>query len=450
MDAEILARIQFGFTAAFHYIFPPLSIGLGLMLVIMEGMYLKTKNKLYEQMTRFWVKVFALIFGLGVASGIVLEFGFGTNWASFSRFAGDIFGGVLAAEGIFAFFLESGFLAILVFGWDKVSPRMHFFSTIMVALGSTLSAVWIVAANSWMQTPAGHKIVDRGTYERAELVDFWAVVFNPSSMERLAHVLSGAWVAGAFFVMSVSAYYLLKNKHVDFAKASMRIALSLAIFASLLQLYTGHVSAAGVADNQPMKLAAMVGHYDSAQPADWHLFGWVNPAAGTVTGVSIPGMTSWLLHRDATEPVPGLWSVPPEDRPPVHMVFQAYHLMVPIGMALIFLSLAAGVEWARGKLWTSKLLLTALVWAVILPQLANQLGWIVAEVGRQPWIVYGYMRTSEGLSKAVSAAEVMTSLVLFGIVYAMLFVLFIFLLDRKIKAGPDAGLPEPADRRLTL
>ena len=212
MDTEILARIQFAFTIGFHYIYPPLSIGLGVLLVLMEGMYLKTKNKIYESITRFWIKIFALIFAMGVATGIVMEFEFGTNWASYSRFVGDVFGSALAAEGIFAFFLESGFLAILVFGWKKVSPSMHFFSTLMVSLGAMLSAVWIVVANSWQQTPAGYHLVDNGGILRAEITDFWALVFNPSSVDRLLHTLSGAWLAGAFLVISVSAFYILKNQ----------------------------------------------------------------------------------------------------------------------------------------------------------------------------------------------------------------------------------------------
>src|SRR3990172_1371646 len=233
MDTEILARIQFAFTVAFHYIYPPLSIGLGILLVMMEGMYIKTKNPLYEQMTKFWVKVFALTFAIGVATGIVMEFEFGTNWATYSRFVGDVFGSALAAEGIFAFFLESGFLALLVFGWDKVKPRTHFISTIMVSLGSMFSAVWIVVANSWQQTPAGFHIVGEGLNARAEITDFWAMVFNPSSMHRLGHVLIGCFILGAFFVMSLSAYYVLRQRHVEMSKKMFDLALILGTVSSL-------------------------------------------------------------------------------------------------------------------------------------------------------------------------------------------------------------------------
>lgn len=438
MDVEILARIQFAFTIAFHYIFPPLSIGLGVILVLMEGMYLKTKNPLYERMTKFWVKVFALTFAIGVASGIVMEFEFGTNWATYSRFVGDVFGSALAAEGIFAFFLESGFLAVLVFGWDKVSPRIHFFSTIMVSFGSMLSAVWIVVANSWQQTPAGFHIVGEGLNARAEITDFWEMVFNPSSMERLSHVLSGAWLAGAFLVISVSAYYLIKNKHIDFAKQSMKIALVLAMFASLFQLFTGHQSAMGISETQPAKLAAYEAHFDSSSSADMYLFGWVNEDNQEVNfGVALPGFLSYLLHGDSDAKVTGLNAFKEEDRPPVNIVFQSYHLMVAIGFFLIAISIVGIIFWKQNKLFETKWLLWIFVFSVLGPQIANQLGWLSAEVGRQPWIVYGLLRTSDALSKVVEAGQVWFSLILFMIIYALLFVLFIYLLNEKIQHGPE-------------
>ncbi len=443
-DAEILSRIQFAVTIGFHYIYPPLSIGLGVILVFMEGMYLKTKNKMYEDMTKFWVKVFALTFAMGVATGIVMEFQFGTNWATYSRFVGDVFGSALAAEGIFAFFLESGFLAILVFGWNKVSSRMHFISTIMVTLGAHMSAVWIVVANSWQQTPAGHQIVGEGVARRAEMVDFWGLIFNPSSVDRLSHTLSGAWLAAAFFVISVAAWYLIKNKHTGFAKSSMKIAVGLAIFASLFQLFTGHSSADGVAANQPAKLAAFEGHYKTG-PADMYLFGWVDDEKEEVTGVKIPGFLSYLVHFDTEKPVTGLDKFPKDERPPVNTVFQLYHIMVAIGMALIFLSLLTGFFWWRGTLWDKKWYLKILVVTVLLPQIANQIGWAAAEIGRQPWIVYGLLKTKDALSKSVDASQVTFSLIFFSLIYLLLFFLFLFLLDRKIKHGPDSSVAIEAE-----
>jgi len=437
MDTEILARVQFAFTIAFHYIYPPLSIGLGLILVIMEGMYLKTGNKLYEKMTRFWIKIFALIFGIGVATGIIMEFEFGTNWATYSKYVGDIFGSALAAEGIFAFALESGFLGILLFGWNRVSPKVHFFSTLMVFLGAMFSAVWIVVANSWQQTPAGFHIVGEGLNARAEITDFWAMVFNPSSVDRLTHVWIAAFLAGAFLVLSVNAYYILKNKYLEIAKPSFKIALVVATVFSLAQLFTGSRSADGVATNQPAKLAAMEGHYDSSAVADMYLFGWVNNKTKNTNGIKIPGGLSFLIHGDFKTPVTGLNAFNPNSRPTqVNAVFQVYHIMIAIGMSLILLSLYACWQWKRNQLFEKKWLLVIFVWSVLLPQIGNQAGWFTAEMGRQPWVVYGLLRTSDALSRAVSANQIIFSLVLFTLVYATLFVLFIYLLNKKIKHGP--------------
>ncbi len=440
MDVELLSRVQFAVTVAFHFLFPPLSIGLGLILVIMEGLYLKTKNPLYLDMTRFWAKVFGLVFAIGVATGIAMEFQFGTNWSTYSRFVGDVFGSALAAEGIFAFFLESGFLAVLLFGWNRVSRRMHYAATILVALGAHFSAVWIIVANSWQQTPAGYKIVEHVGGARAEITDFWEVVFNPSSMQRLSHTVAASWQAGAFLVLSVAAFYLLRKRHVEFARASMKIALVVAVAASLLQLVTGHWSAVGVARTQPTKLAAYEAHYVESGPAGLYLFGWVDDANQEVTGVQVPGLTSLLVDFDSSSPLQGLTAVPEDERPPINLVFQSYHLMVAIGMGLIALSLI-GLLYLRGeRLFRTRWLLWLFVFAVLGPELASQVGWLSAEVGRQPWVVYGELRTSDAFSPSVSRGEVLTSLTMFLVVYALLFALFIFLLDRKIKTGPSDGI----------
>ncbi len=445
MDVEILSRIQFAFTIAFHYIYPPLSIGLGLILVIMEGLYLKTGNKIYEDMTRFWIRIFALIFGLGVATGIIMEFEFGTNWATYSRYVGDIFGSALAAEGIFAFALESGFLGILLFGWNRVSSKVHFFSTIMVFLGSMFSAVWIVVANSWQQTPAGYHIVGEGMNARAEITDFWAMVFNPSSMDRLWHVWIGAFLAGAFLVLSVNAYYIIRNKHLQIAKPSFKIALAVATVFSLAQLFTGHRSADVVAKYQPAKLAALEGHFDSSAKADMYLLGWVDKEKQQTYGLKVPGGLSFLIHQDFTKPVTGLNAFAEGEKPTqVNSIFQFYHIMVAIGMALIALTLFACIQWRRGNLFQQRWLMIVFCYAVLLPQIANQCGWFAAEMGRQPWVVYGLLKTSDALSKNVKAEQVMISLILFTLVYAMLFVLFLYLLNKKIKHGPELHL-EPLD-----
>ncbi|MBN2371976.1 MAG: cytochrome ubiquinol oxidase subunit I [Vicinamibacteria bacterium] len=446
MDAALLSRLQFALTIAFHYIFPPLSIGLGVILVVMEAFYIKTREPIYRHMTRFWAGVFGLIFAMGVATGIVMEFQFGTNWSAYSRFVGDVFGSALAAEGIFAFFLESGFLALLLFGWDKVSPAVHFMSTILVCLGAHFSAVWIVVANSWMQTPAGFRIVGEGMTRRAETVGFWAVVFNPSSMERLSHTLLGAWQAGAFFVLSVSAWYLLTRRHLDFARRSMKIGLAVALLSSLGSVITGDISVRVVAEHQPAKLAAIEGHYAAEAPASLNVFGWVDERNERVVGIALPGMLSFLLHGDSTTPITGLRTYAPEDRPPVNIVFQSFHAMVLLGGILLLLALAGVLYLWRGKLFEARWLLWSFVFAVLGPQLANQLGWLTAEVGRQPWIVQGLMRTTAAVSPAVKPAEILTSLVLFGVIYGLLFFLFLFLLDRKIRQGPLAEDLETAGR----
>jgi len=444
MDVEILARIQFAFTIGFHYIYPPLSIGLGLILVIMEGMYLRTGNKIYEQAVRFWIRIFALIFGIGVATGIIMEFEFGTNWATYSKYVGDIFGSALAAEGIFAFALESGFLGILIFGWNRVGPRVHFFSTVMVFFGSLFSAVWIVVANSWQQTPAGFHIVGQGMNARAEITDFWAMVFNPSSVDRLLHVWIAAILAGAFLVLSVNAWYILHKKHLEIARPSFKIALTVALIFSLLQLFTGSRSADGVAKYQPAKLAAMEGHYDSSARADMFLLGYVNKKKEKAVGLSIPGGLSFLVHGHFDAPVRGLRSFRADERPSqVNAVFQFYHIMIIVGMAMIALSIYGSWLWWRKKLFDKKWLLHVFVWGVVLPQIGNQAGWFTAEMGRQPWVVYGLLRTSDALSKTVTANQIIFSLILFTIVYIVLFILFIFLLNRKIQHGPvDHGTKE--------
>ena len=446
MDVEILARIQFAFTVAFHYIYPPLSIGIGLIMVIMESLYLKTGKKEYEILTRFWIKLFAITFGIGVATGIIMEFEFGTNWAVYSRYVGDIFGSALAAEGLFAFGLESAFLGVLLFGWHRVKPWVHLVSTIGVFLGSMFSAVWIVVANSWQQTPAGYHIVGEGLNARAEVTDFWAMVFNPSSMDRLVHTWQGSFLAGAFLVLSVHAYYLRKGRYTEISKKAFKIALVVATVFSLSQLVSGHSSADGVAVNQPAKLAAMEGHFDKSAPADLYLLGWVDKEKQEVTGIGIPGGLSFLVHQDFKAPITGLNSFPEEDRPSqINAVFQFYHIMIAIGMLLIGLTLYASFLWWRGKLFETKWLLWIFSFSVILPQIANQVGWFAAEMGRQPWVVYGHLRTNEAFSQEVSSHQIVFSLIMFTVVYALLLVLFIYMVNKKIKHGPYDELSEPVN-----
>ena len=437
METEILARVQFALTIAFHYIYPPLSIGLGLLMVVFKGIYLRTGKKEYDTLARFWTRIFSLTFGLGVATGIVMEFEFGTNWATYSRYVGDIFGSALAAEGVFAFALESTCLGIVLFGWNKVKPIWHFLATLGVFLGSMCSAIWIVIANSWQQTPAGYVVAGEGLQAKAVITDFWAMVFNPSSVDRIWHVWQGAFLAGIFLVLSVHAWYLLKGRHVEISKKAFKVTLIIATVVCLLQLVSGHSSADGVAQNQPEKLAAMEGHFQTG-PADLYLFGWVDKQNEVTHGVKIPNGLSYMIHYDTAAPVTGLDQYPVEDRPgQVNAVFQFYHIMVAIGMFLIALTLYASFLLWRGKLYDKRWLLHIFVWSVLLPQIGNQVGWFAAEMGRQPWRVYKLLRTSEALSKSVSANQILFAIILFTVIYIILFALFIYLMNKKIVHGID-------------
>ena len=445
-DVQTLSRIQFALTIMFHYLFPPLSIGLGALMVIMEGMYLRTKNRQWETIARFWTRIFAVNFAMGVATGIVMEFQFGTNWSSYSRYVGDVFGSALASEGIFAFFLESGFLSILVFGWDRVSSKMHFFSTCMVALGAIFSSVWIIIANSWQQTPVGYKIAtytnpDGTSWSRAEITDFWALVFNPSAMPRLGHVVCGAFILGAFFVMSISAFYILKKRHLELSKKMFTVALLFGFCATLGAPAMGHLQAHVAHKYQPAKLDAFEGNFKTTTGGTpIYLFGLPDPETETVKyGIYVPGGLSFLVHGNFTEPVLGLDQVAPnlEDRPPAVLPFITYHIMVGIGSGLIgLLALAVFLRW-KNKLFENKLLMMVFVVAVVGPYIANQAGWVSCEVGRQPWVVYGLLRTKDAVSKSVSAGQVMASIVMFGVIYALLFAVWVYVLNDKIQHGPE-------------
>jgi len=445
-----LSRIQFALTIMFHYLFPPLSIGLGLLMVIMEAQYLRTKDPQYEVMARFWTRIFAVNFAVGVASGIVMEFQFGTNWATYSRFVGDVFGSALAAEGIFAFFLESGFLGLLVFGWDRVGPKTHFFATLMVFTGSVFSAVWIIIANSWQQTPAGFRLVMHEGAMRAEVTDFWAMIFNPSSMHRLGHTLLGSFILGAFFVMSISAWYLLKRRHEEFAKKSFSIALVVGAVMSWSMLISGHAQAGAVAVNQPAKLAAFEGHFHTEDKGtDLYVVGWPDVEQERVKmGIAIPKMLSFLVHNDFDTPIPGLDQFPEEDRPPVVVPFVTYHVMVGLGMFFIALTSFGLLMLWRGKLFDNRRLLWVFVASVIGPYIANHSGWVAAEVGRQPWVVYGLLRTKDAVSHIVPPEHVIASIVMFSVLYAALFALWLFVINEKVRHGPaslDAKSPAASE-----
>lgn len=409
------------------------------MIVIMEGLYLYTKKDVYKQMTKFWTNIFALSFAMGVATGIVQAFAFGNNWARYSVFVGDVFGSALAAEGIFAFFLEAGFLGLMLFGWDKVKPKTHYLSTVLVALGAHFSAIWITVVNSWMQTPAGYKIIGEGSQAKAVVTDFWVMIFNYSSVVRITHVLIGAWLTGAFILLSVSAFYLLKKRHIEFAKKTMQIALITASIMVILQLISADSSAEVVAKHQPEKLAAMEGVFETKEHTPLVIIGYPDMKKNEVVGLKIPSLLSLLTYKDPVKAVTGLDKFDRKDWPNVPIVFQSYHLMIYAWGGMLLGAMSGAYLFFRKKIEQSKWVLRYLVISVLFPYIANEAGWFTAECGRQPWIVYHLLRTSKGVSLSISASQVLGSLIMFIFIYVLLFALFIFLLNRKIQGGPSGS-----------
>lgn len=437
MDPVLLSRIQFAFTVGFHYIFPPLTIGLAWLILWFQSVYYFKKRNEYRIIADFWLKLFGMTFAVGVATGITMEFQFGTNWANYSKFVGDIFGAPLAAEGIFAFFLESSFLGILLYGKDKISPKLYWISGLMVTLGSTFSAFWIIVANSWQQTPSGY-VIRNG---RAELVDFFAAVFNPSTIPRYLHTINGALISGGFFVMGISAYYLIKNKNICFAQISLKTSLIFTLLPSIFILPIGHYQAIQVAETQPTKLAAFEGLWESGHHAPLLLFG-IPSAEQEVTkySLSIPGGLSLLVGGSFATKVQGLKDFIKEERPPIALSFYSFHLMVILGTYFIMLTVLLLFLLWKKRLFENKTILRLVLYSIPLPIIANELGWIAAEVGRQPWIVQGLLKTKDAISFSVPVEQIVASLVFFIIVYAILFVLWIYLLKHKIDQGPEEVL----------
>ena len=440
LDAELLARLQFTLTASYHFIFPPLSMGLGLMLLFVSGMYLRTKDPKWRQLQFFWVKVYGIVFAMGVATGVVMEFEFGMNWAEYSRFVGNVFGSLLAAEGVFAFFLEGGFLGLMLFGGNRLGPRMWFLASFMVVFGAHFSAIWITAANSWMQTPDGYELQLVPEPVRAVMTDFWATVFTPSFVTRLLHVFFASWTAGAALMASVGAWYILrKPQFADLGKACLSIALPAFIIFSVANGFIfGPESARSVAENQPTKLAAMEGIYQTEENAPAYLFGWVDEGSGETIGLAVPGLLTFLSGQDVVTGIND-FEVPPTV---VNLTFQAYHLMVGLGMAIIpFALLAAGLWFWKRKLLDLRWALWIVVSSVFVALFVITMGWWVAELGRQPWIVYELMLTADATSPVVEAWEIVLSLGGFVLIYLLLLALFLYLLNRKIQRGP-ASLEE--------
>jgi cytochrome d ubiquinol oxidase subunit I len=431
MDVLMLSRLQFAAATFFHFLFVPLTLGLSVLVAIMETLYVSRGDEDYKRMAKFWGKLFVINFAIGVVTGITLEFQFGTNWSRYSRYVGDIFGSLLAIEATLAFFLESTFIAVWIFGWKKLSPRMHAVSIWLVALASNLSAYWILAANSFMQHPVGY-VLRNG---RAELNDFMAIVTQKWAVLEFVHTVGGAYIVGGFFVMGISAWHLLRGHDKVLFQKSFRLASVFALSMALFSAINGDLSGKEVAEHQPSKLAAMESHWQTQKPAPMYLL--VVPdeknARNSLELFPIPGALSFLAFGDFQAEVKGLNDIPPADRPPVTLTFLSFRLMVGLGTLFILLSALAWLK--RNKLEQNRWLLNILVWAIPLPYLAMQAGWAVAEVGRQPWIVWGMMRTADAVSP-IAVSQVAVSFTAFILIYGLLGLAAFFLLFKYARKGP--------------
>jgi cytochrome bd ubiquinol oxidase subunit I len=437
LDATLLSRIQFGFTITFHILFPAFSIGLAGFLVALEVLWLRTQQPRYWRLLRFWTTVFALSFGMGVVSGLVLAYEFGTNWSGLMAKAGQIMGPLLSYETLTAFFLEASFLGVLLFGWKRVSARVHFFSTCMVALGTCISAFWIMASNSWMQTPAGYAVRD-GVYVPT---DWWAIVFNPSFPVRYAHMLLAAYLATAFVVAGVAAGYLLKGRFVPLARPMLALALVMVVPLAPLQIAIGDAAGLVVRDHQPAKLAAMEAQW-STEVMPLRLFAWPDAAAARNRfEIGIPRLGSLITQHSFDVPVKGLLDFPAADRPNAFVLFWSFRLMVGIGMLMLAIAAAAVVLALRRRLYDSRWFLHTLTWASPLGFVAIVSGWYTAEIGRQPYVIYGLLRTADAASP-VPAPQVALSLALFVVVYCVVFGSGFWYLARTLRTGPvEVALP---------
>ncbi len=431
MDVVFLSRLQFATAVMFHFLFVPLTLGLSIMIAYMETKYVRTGDELYLRMTKFWGKLFLINFAVGVVTGITLEFQFGTNWSRYSAFVGDIFGSLLAIEATVAFFLESTLLGVWIFGWNKISKRAHAAVMWLVAAAGNLSAIWILMANGWMQHPVGYTIRNG----RAELTDFAAVVFNKFAILQFFHMVGAGIVLSAFFVMGISAYHLLKKQHIDFFTRSFRIGLVMGLIFSIFVAAEGDVHGIHVTEVQPVKLAAMESHWETSRNAPLHLLAIPDEEKeeNIVQIGSIPGLLSFLGYHDFNAEVKGLKDFPKDERPPVFITFVAFRTMVFLGSLFILLTI---IGWfKRNRLLESPRYLKVMLWSIPLPYIAIQMGWVLAEVGRQPWIVYGLMKTKDAASP-IAGSQVLTTLIGFFLVYGLLGAAGFYLMVQKAKKGP--------------
>lgn len=433
MDPVLLARIQFAFTVSFHIIFPAISIGLSSFLAVVEGTWLITKKDHFRDVYMFWVKIFAVTFGMGVVSGIVMSYEFGTNWSVFSDRVANVLGPLLGFEVLTAFFLEASFLGIMLFGWGRVSKRMHFAATCIVAVGTLISAFWILSANSWMQTPQGFTLAQDG---RLMPTDWIKIIFNPSFPYRLIHMVIAAYLTTAFFVGGVGSFFLLKNRNLAHARIMLGMAVMMAALVAPLQLFVGHAHGENTLHYQPVKVAAMEGNWDHEDNAPLFLFGIPSQEEETTKyGISIPGGASWVLTGDMGGKIPTLKAFPKENRPPVAWVFWSFRVMVAMGLLMIALGFISAVQYFRKKLFHSPWIHRC--WIAMIPSgfMALLAGWFVTEIGRQPWTAYGVIRTTESVSPAIIGPQVAWSLMAFIVLYTIIFAAGVYYILKIIHKG---------------
>ncbi|MGD0233954.1 MAG: cytochrome ubiquinol oxidase subunit I [Syntrophorhabdales bacterium] len=445
IEPIFLSRLQFALTIGFHILFPTLTIGLGIYLVVVEALWLRTRQELYYRMYRFWAKVFAINFGIGVVTGVVMEFQFGTNWARFVTTAANVFSPFLYFEVLTAFFLEAGFLGIMLFGWKRVRPGIHFLATCLVAGGAILSSGWIMAANSWMQTPTGFYLADG----KFMVTNFWPVIFNPSFTIRVSHMVMACFETSVFAIAGISAYFLLKGVDAPFYRRSMGVALLMAAIFAPLQVYVGDTSGREVFHHQPAKLAAIEGHWETNKDggAPLSLIGIPDmKEERTFFEIEVPDGLSLLVTHTLTGRVPGLKEFPRQDRPNSPVVYWAFRAMAGIGFIFLFVMLWAGILWWRGRLFQDRLFLWTLVAVQPLGWLAVEMGWVTTEVGRQPWLIYNLVRTSQGTS-TIPAGNVIWSLGLFVIIFLSIGGSYLYYLFKTLRAGPDLTSPIPPVQR---
>jgi len=438
MDALLLSRLQFAVTGMFHFIFVPLTLGLSIMVAWMETRYVMTGDTTWLRMTKFWGKLFLINFALGVVTGITMEFQFGMNWAEYSRYVGDIFGAPLAIEATVAFFLESVFIGLWIFGWDKVSKKVHLLAIWLVAIATNLSGLVIILANAWMQSPVGYVLRNK----RAEMIDFIAVLTNPYGLVKFGHQITSAYTVAAFFVMGISAWHLLRKNELEFFKRSFKQAALFGLAATVMVAVIGDLSSVKAAQVQPAKFAAMESIWETKKGVGFNLFLLPDEKreCNAVERLCIPNLVSTLAFHDPNATITGLKDIPKDLRPPVLPVFFSFRAMVGLGTYFILASLVAVIISFKKNTENYRFFLTVLLFSLPLPYIANQLGWLVAEVGRQPWIVYGVLKTADAVSKNVSATQVAISLAGFTLLYGGLGIIDIYLLSKYARKGPDSDL----------